>query len=103
MVLADREVREKSDRKGDEAEKWQVRSNMGTRGSRNGMGVGGALFKTARGLKGGFLTRLAAETGQLQNDISSHTKAVITNQFWAPLFIFRNAIECQITVYLTGQ
>lgn len=69
VVPADGEVTEESDRNGDEAEKWQARSNHEDQRP-PGMGRG----ETARGVKVGFLRRLAAGTGQLPKDKSAHTK-----------------------------
>lgn len=72
MVPSDREVREESDRKGDEAEKWQVRSNLGDQGPQGWEG-GRALNILPEGMRVGSLTRLAAGMGQLPKDMSART------------------------------
>lgn len=83
MDPSDREVRTESDRKGDEAEKWQARSKQGDQRPLK-MEGGGSLLqdfekkrekkKTARGVKVRLLTSLATGPGQLPKDRSAHSK-----------------------------
>lgn len=63
MDPADREVREESDRKGDEAEKWQARSNHGDQRAPRGWEEGSALNKTAIGVEGGAPNKAGCRDG----------------------------------------